>query len=444
METARRSAERAARQSYGRLVAILAARSRDVAAAEDALADAFRIALETWPEDGVPEQPEAWLLVAARRRLGHAARHGKVTADAAATLDLIASRHADDHEDDSVTIPDERLALMFVAAHPAIDPGVQAPLMLQTVLGLDAERIAACFLTAPSTMGQRLVRAKQKIKQSRIPFEVPEPVEMPARLDAVLTAIYAAYGTGWEDALGADPKRKGLAEEAVWLARVLTSLMPAAPEAKGLLALMLYGEARRAARRDTDGRFVPLDRQDPALWDTAMIVEAERTLSDAARAATLGRFQIEASIQSVHVQRAFTGVTRWDALATLYDLLLRVAPTTGVRVARAAVVAEAAGPDAALAALDALDEGALAYQPYWAVRARVLALAGRATDAAAAYRRAAGMSEDAAVRDHLLGQAERMGAGSVHTGVSSSDRPRKRKADQPLQPKVVVVKRIDP
>jgi predicted RNA polymerase sigma factor len=244
---ARRAVEQAARDSHGRLVAFLAARSHDVAAAEDALADAFEAALETWPQSGVPQKPEAWLLTVARRRLIDNTRHVRVHTDAAPTLRAAAEEAQELAA--GIVFPDERLKLMFICAHPAIAAAACTPLMLQTVLGLDAARIASAFLVRPTAMGQRLARAKAKIRDARIRFELPEAQELPARLDSVLEAIYAAYGSGWDDVAGADPRRKGLAVEATDLGRLLLRLMPTEPEAQGLLALMLYCEARRGARR---------------------------------------------------------------------------------------------------------------------------------------------------------------------------------------------------
>jgi predicted RNA polymerase sigma factor len=239
---ARSAVEQAARDSYGRLVAFLATRSRDVAGAEDALGDAFEAALETWPLCGVPQKPEAWLLTVSRRRLIDNARHVRVHTDAAPTLR--ATAEVAQELATSMVFPDERLKLMFICAHPAIAAAARTPLMLQTVLGLDAARIASAFLARPAAMGQRLARAKAKIRDARIRFELPEAQELPARLDSVLEAIYAAYGSGWDDAAGADPRRKGLAVEAIDLGRLLLRLMPAAPEAQGLL---LRGTARCAA-----------------------------------------------------------------------------------------------------------------------------------------------------------------------------------------------------
>jgi RNA polymerase sigma-70 factor (ECF subfamily) len=234
---ARTAAETAARVSYGRLVAYLAARSHDLTAAEDALADAFHLALETWPRDGVPIKPEAWLLTAAYRKIVDAKRHDRVLLAASGTLQLLDEGRIKDEKSD--TFPDERLKLLFVCAHPAIDRAARTPLMLQTVLGLDVARIAAAFLVAPGTMAQRLVRAKAKIRDAGIAFEVPSLRDLAPRLDAVLDAIYAAFGAGWEDVAGADVRLRNLVAEAIWLARLLVELLPDEPEAMGLLSLML-------------------------------------------------------------------------------------------------------------------------------------------------------------------------------------------------------------
>jgi len=401
MTDAERAVEAVARDSYGRLVSFLAARSRDVAAAEDALGEAFLAALHAWPRDGVPDKPDAWLFTAARRQLIDRARRGAVRADAVPPLRLLAdelgavSANAD--------IPDERLRLLFVCAHPAIAAEVHTPLMLQTVLGLDAARVASAFCVAPATMGQRLARAKAKIRLAGISFEVPGPGELPTRLEAVLDAIYAAYGLGWDDVAGADPRRRDLGTEAIWLARVVTHLLPAEPEGRGLLALMLHCEARRLARRGPDGAFVPLSEQDVALWSRSMIDEAERELAAAATHGAVGRFQLEAAIQSVHAQRATTGRTDWEVLALLYEGLTRHSNALGARVGRAAALGNARGPAAGLAALDTVAAPSVAaYQPYWAVRAHLLGELGKTEAADEAYARAIGLSEDPDVRAFLL------------------------------------------
>jgi predicted RNA polymerase sigma factor len=275
--------------------------------------------------------------------------------------------------------------------------------MLQTVLGLDAVRIGSAFLIPPKTMGQRLVRAKTKIRDGGIRFEVPDKRELPERLEAVLEAIYAAFGIGWDDMAGVDQRGRGLAEEAIWLARVLLQLVPGEAEVQGLLALMLHCEARRAARRDRDGRYVPLSEQDPKLWSLPLIGEAERLLSEAYKHAHSGRFQLEAAIQSVHAERARSGRIEWAAIAQFYEQLNRISPTIGRQTGYAAALAEANGAQAGLAVLDAIDQDAVsAYQPYWAVRAHLFQLLGKNSDAQHAYDRAIGLAEDPAVREFLL------------------------------------------
>jgi predicted RNA polymerase sigma factor len=405
-DLARRAVEVVARQSYGRLVALLSARTRDVAAAEDALADALMSALTTWPRDGIPKNPQGWLMTAARNRLLDQVRHRQVRDQSAPTLELMMSDLYETKDPDA--LPDERLKLLLVCAHPAIDPDMHTPLMLQTVLGLDAIAIARAFLISPKTMGQRLVRAKNKIRHAQIAFEIPAADQIPQRLEAVLDAIYAAYGSSWEDAAGTDRKAVGLAEEAIWLARVLRDQVPEDPEVHGLLALMLHCEARRPARRGADGKFVPLSEQNPREWLTPLIEEAERELMAAARNARLGRFQLEAAIQSVHAERAHSGRTDWRAIARFYDQLVQVAPSLGAAVGRAAAHAEAKSADAGLALLDAIDSDAVtSYQPYWAVRAHLLSELQRTREARDAFDRAIGLSEDDAVRSFLLERRSR-------------------------------------
>jgi predicted RNA polymerase sigma factor len=395
------AAELAARASYGKLVAYLATWSRDVAAAEDALGDAFLEAVDTWPRTGVPGKPEAWLLTVARRRLIDGARHAKVEDAAAAALRLVMDQAEQEASAKSI-FPDERLKLLFVCAHPAIDEAARTPLMLQTVLGLDAARIASAFLVAPAAIGQRLVRVKAKIRDAGIHFGIPGRDELPSRLESVLEAIYAAYGRGWEDVAGADPRRQGLAEEAIWLGRLVERLLPDEPEGKGLLALMLHCEARRAGRRDSHGSYVPLSRQEVALWSRPMIDEAEATLSAASEAKRPGRFQLEAAIQSVHARRAVTGRTDWEAIALLYEGLIRLAPTIGALVGHAAALAETRGAESGLSALGAIPPDVIAgYQPYWALHGHLLKQLGRMDEASAAYARAMGLSQDQAVRDFL-------------------------------------------
>jgi predicted RNA polymerase sigma factor len=398
---ARRTAEAVARRSYGKLVAFLAARTGDVAAAEDALSESFVSALADWPRKGCPSNPEAWLLTAARRKLIDVVRKQRTAEAGAGQLQLLGEGM--DAGAGAAEIPDHRLALMFACAHPAIEAGIRAPLILQVVLGLSAAPIASAFLMSPATMGQRLVRAKQKIRQAGIPFRIPEPEELPGRLEAVLDAIYAAFGEGWTDPGGTDLARRDLAEEAVFLGRLVAELLPEEPEALGLLALMLHAEARRRARRDPEGEFVPLGEQDPALWEWGMIEEAERLLLRASALGPIGRYQLEAAVQSAHVYRRRTGDGNWPAVVQLYDALLDLSDSPVVAVNRALALAEVRGAAAALEAMpDAAADPRLAdYQPYWAARAELLARTGAQGEARQAYDVAIGLQRDPAARRFL-------------------------------------------
>jgi RNA polymerase sigma-70 factor, ECF subfamily len=399
---ARRTAELAARTSYGRLLAILASGSRDISAAEDALSEAFVAALKNWPDRGVPDNPDAWLLTTARNSQRNIARHLKVRDGA---VEEIERRH-DELVQMQQGLPDERLKLLFVCAHPAIDESVRTPLMLQIVLGLDAERIGSAFLVSPAAMGQRLVRAKSKIRDSGLRFAIPDAEVLPDRLVYVLNAIYAAFGAAWDDLPGAAEGEQGLAEEAIYLGRLIISLLPDEPEPKGLLALMLYCHARKDARRDAKGRFVPLSEQDSGKWSRDMIMEAEQWLTIASQAATFGRYQCEAAIQSVHVQRAMTGATNHAALLTLYDLLVTQCPTVGNVVSRAAMLLEAGQAQLAREALETLPAAQTArYQPYWVTTAFVAKATGDRQAAARAFDTAIALTEDPAVRLFLTERA---------------------------------------
>ncbi len=392
--------EQVARASYGRLLAILAGNSGDIELAEDALADAFAKALTAWAKTGVPENPEAWLLTAARNRrrdvLRSAARHTVVPLVDMAAPDLAGA--IDDVDPDA--IPDRRLALLFVCAHPAIDASVRMPLMLQTVLGFDAAHIARALAMPTATLAQRLVRAKCRIRDARIPFVVPERPAMQERLPFVLEAIYGAYAIEWQRVSGTTV-RDSTAGEALFLADLLAALLPEEPEALGLAALLSFSLARAAARGSVEV-FVPLDEQDPAHWDAGLIARGERHLSRAHALGRVGRFQIEAAIQSVHCARMTTGVTDWDALRTLYVALVAIAPTLGGRVALAATVGRIEGPAAGLAALDAIDDPGIArFQPAWATRAHLLTDAHRLDEARAAFTKAISLTADVGVRRYL-------------------------------------------
>ncbi len=400
VQDVRQTVELVARSAYGRLVAMLSARTRDVAQAEDALGEALLEALTTWPRTGVPARPQAWLLTAARHRLLDQQRRGRLREREQSTLRelLIDAEPVDPDE-----FPDERLRLFFVCAHPAIDPSMHAPLMLQVVLGLDAARIAPAFVTSTAAMSQRLVRTKSRIRETGISFELPPERELPQRLQPVLEAIYAAYGLGWDGVHGADATARELTDEAIWLARVLAQRMPGDPEVLGLLALLLFCESRREARLDARGDYVPLAEQDPTLWSEPLVQEAEAALAAAAsHGRHAGRFQLEAAIQSVHADRRRTGRTEWAAVALFYEHMVATAPTLAAQIGRAIATAAVQGAEAGLHLLDGLDDaGTAAHQPFHAARAHLLAQLGRSDEAQRAFDRAIGLTHADPVRRFL-------------------------------------------
>ena len=340
---AARAAARAARESYGRLLALVASSTRDLHLAEDALADALERALRSWSESGVPANPEGWLLTVARNRLrdllGSAARRTATPIDDAADLPSEAL-DVDALLERAEGIPDKRLELLFVCAHPAIDASIRTPLMLQVVLGLDAASIARAFDVEPAAMAQRLVRAKKRIGLTGIPFAVPSRADMPARLPAVLEAIYGAYAIDWLQQ--GEHYRESLADEARWLAVLTAALLDDEPEAWGLAALITLAQSRAPAR--VGDPWPPLDEQDVSLWDRELIAEGEALLHRARRLdRPLGRFQLEAAIQSAHCDRARSGVVDHEALDALYRGLIALAPTRGAVQAHAALSARLTG-----------------------------------------------------------------------------------------------------
>lgn len=404
--TAQGLADGLARRSYGKLVAFLAARTRDVASAEDALSEAFAAALVEWPQRGCPTNPEAWLLAVARRKLIDVSRRRQTCEAAVGELALLADGLEDANAVDE--IPDRRLALMFACAHPAIEAAVRAPLMLQVVVGLDAKQIASAFLMSPAAMGKRLVRAKTKIREAGIPFRIPEREELPERLDAVLGAVYAAFTQGWSDPGGTDIARRDLTDEALFLARVVGELQPDEPEVLGLLSLMLHAEARRRSRRSPGGEYIPLAGQDPELWDWPMIEEAEGLLRQAGAYGVVGRYQIESALQSAHVHRRRTGEANWADVVALYDALLAMVASPVVAMNRAVAIGELRGAAAGLEALMpvAADSRLAEYQPYWAARAELLSRIGAREEARRAYEMAIGLERDSAVRRFLQRRLE--------------------------------------
>jgi RNA polymerase sigma-70 factor (ECF subfamily) len=387
-QTSRATLELVARHSYGKLIAILA--RGGIAAAEDAMGAALVAALEEWPKSGIPHNPEGWLLTVARRRALNRRRHEGVAAQGAQSLQLLNSAL-----DDSAVLPDRRLELLFVCAHPAIDVAARTPLMLQTVLGLTADRIARAFQVPTVTMSQRLVRAKMRIREAGIPFRDLDDVDLSDRLPPVLDAIYAAFGQSWED------PEVTLAQEALFLADLIVAMLPEEPEALGLFSLMCHVEARRTARRSADQGFVPLQEQDMQLWSSSLIERAEAALAKAARCGRPGRYQTEAAIQSVHAAWRF-GPINHTALLSLHEVLLTIAPSRAAQVSMAAALSDAGRHEEALARLDQLSEATKqGFQPYWAVRAEVLRQLGDVCAAFEAYGRAIQLADQTAIARYL-------------------------------------------
>jgi RNA polymerase sigma-70 factor (ECF subfamily) len=386
-------ADEVARTSYGRLLAVLAASTGNIAVAEDALADAFERALATWPGAGIPANPEGWLLTVARNRLrdlykSSGFRTSTALDDTHTVLDNL----------DLEAIPDKRLELLFVCAHPAIEANIRTPLMLQTVLGFESAQIAVAFAVPEAAMAQRLVRAKRRIGVARIPFVIPTRADMPSRLPPVLEAIYGAYAIDWQGVSGASV-RESMSAETLYLATTLATLLGDEPEAFGLVALIALSLSRANAR----AHGTPLDEQDVRLWDADLIAQGEAALRRAHSFRRIGRFQLEAAIQSVHCSRRDGKPTDFAALEKLYRALIDIAPTLGARVSLAATIAEVDGPAAGLAELDLVD--APRFQPLWATRAHLLVQLGRVEDAHLAYDKAISLTTDATTRDRLRARA---------------------------------------
>lgn len=386
------------------LLALLAVQTRDIAAAEDALGDAIEKALALWSVQGPPDNPPAWLLAVARNRYRDTARHQQVQAGFAMDWSY---RHEAYAEAPSATdngeagFPDERLKLLFVCAHPAIDRVIHTPLMLQVVMGIPVERMARLFLVKPAALAQRLSRAKEKIRYAGIAFELPTEAALPARLPAVLDAIYGCYSLEWDWTRPEDMTDNALADEALSLAQSLADRL-GNPEAFGLLALLLFIESRRGARFAADGTFVPLDEQQPTRWNHALMEAAWQCLAHASQSGYPGRYQLEAAIQSVHAHRAISGVTDWEAIHGLYQGLLTHAPTLGYQLGAICALAKTQGAAPALARLKTLPfEKVCEYQPYWGVLAHLSMTVGDCATAAEAYRKAIELTQNTAVNQFL-------------------------------------------
>ncbi len=389
------AAERA-RAGYGRLLALLSAVTNDIAAAEDALGDAFERALTSWPHSGIPANPDAWLLTVARNRL----RDQWKSAEATRTQVLEPS--APDlpsilEEIDPDAIPDRRLELMLVCAHPAIALADRTPLMLNTVLGFTAAQIARAYAVPAPTMSTRLTRAKARIKAARIPFRIPDRTDLPRRLDALQEAVYAAYTIEWST--GPLPRERP--PEGWQLAEVLAQVLPQDAEVRGLAALVSFSAARSPARLDPDGRFVPLAQQDPSQWDAALIARGRAHLATASGRGQLGRFQLEAAIQALHCRRVDGAAPDPGLLLELHRTLAGIAPTLAAVTALAAVTGEVEGAAAGLTVLDTLAGTADRYQPAWVTRAHLLATFGDLNAAKAALAKGISLTHDPPARHHL-------------------------------------------
>jgi RNA polymerase sigma-70 factor, ECF subfamily len=396
MNEAEARAAHVARASYGRLLALLASRSGDIASAEDALADAFRLALEHWPKTGVPENPEAWLMTTAKNRALDGFR--RTARSPVVAVDELPE--AIDESEEAEDIPDKRLQMMFVCAHPAIDAGLHTALMLQVVLGFEAADIGRSFLVSPAALQQRLVRAKRKIKDARIAFQIPERSDMPERLSAVLESIYGAYSMAWLRDEGA----RDMTGEALYLSQVIASLLPQEPEVLGLASLLAFIQARQKARASTEA-YIPLQQQNPLEWDSVLIASAEKLLVQAARLQNLGRYQLEAAIQHAHMLRIRDGSTDWRAILALSEGLCRLFPTAGSHAERIAALAEVAGPNVALEDLERFQNMlGTPFQPLEALRAHLFSQLQRGAEAKSAYAKAISLTVEPTVRNWLQRQ----------------------------------------
>jgi RNA polymerase sigma-70 factor (ECF subfamily) len=388
------------RAEHGRAVSVLIRALGDIDLAEDAVQDAFAVAVERWPREGMPPSPAGWIITTARRRAIDRLRR-ESTREARHEEALVV--HAPPEPREEGPVKDERLRLVFTCCHPALSPEARVALTLRLLGGLTTPEIAHAFLVPEATMAQRIVRAKKKIRDNGIPYRVPRDADLPGRLAAVLAVIYLVFNEGHTASSGDELGRPDLALEAIRLGRVLVELMPDEPEAMGLLALMLLTEARRPARTDAAGELVLLPDQDRSRWDAAMVAEGHDLVRRCLRRGTPGPYQLQAAVNAVHTDATRAADTDWAQIVQLYDHLLRVAPTDVVRLNRVVAVAELDGPQAALSDLRRL--GLEGYTPFHVVRAELLGRVGRWTDSSAEWSRAADLTGNAPEARHLRARA---------------------------------------